>query len=102
MYAGNFNNISPHPWMGAYHGSEQPMLFGTHGNYRGASTPYQIAVSEAMQDAYRAFINDPVSGLTGKDWPSFAEDYDVVRWFASNGTVARNAIGELAEWEDQC
>ncbi|KAF2445006.1 carboxylesterase [Karstenula rhodostoma CBS 690.94] len=102
MYVGNFSNISPRPWMGAYHGSEQPMQFGTHGNYRGASTPYQIAVSEAMQDAYRAFINDPLSGLKGEDWPTFTEDSGVVRWFASNGTVARNAVGELQAWEEKC
>ncbi|KAL1609936.1 hypothetical protein SLS60_001601 [Paraconiothyrium brasiliense] len=102
VYAGNFSNVSPRPWMGAYHGSEQPMQFGTHGNYRGASSPYQIAVSEAMQDAYRAFINDPQSGLKAQDWPAFTADSDVVRWFASNGTVARNAVGELKAWEDQC
>jgi len=102
MYAGNFSNISPRPWLGAYHGSEQPMQFGTHGNYRGASTPYQIAVSEAMQDAYRAFINDPQSGLKGQDWPAFSENSDVVRWFASNGTVAKNVVGELKRLEDQC
>lgn len=88
--------------MGAYHGSELPMQFGTHGNYRSASTPYQIAVSEAMQDAYRAFIDDPQSGLKRHDWPAFTEERDVVRWFASNGTVARNAVGELKALEDQC
>lgn len=102
MYAGNFSNISPRPWMGAYHGSEQPMQFGTHGNYRGASTSYQIAVSEAMQDSYRAFIDDPLSGLKGQNWPAFTEHDGVVRWFASNGTVARNAVGELQAWEDKC
>lgn len=102
MYAGNFSNISPRFWLGAYHGSEQPLLFGTHGNYRGASTAYEIAVSEAMQDAYRAFINDPRSGLENQDWPAFTEASDVVRWFASNGTVARNAVGELKAWEDRC
>lgn len=88
--------------MGAYHGSEQPMQFGTHGNYRGASRSYQIAVSEAMQDAYRAFINDSLPGLEGQDWPAFTEDADVVRWFASNGTVARNAVGELRAREAKC
>ncbi|KAJ4305468.1 hypothetical protein N0V90_000999 [Kalmusia sp. IMI 367209] len=102
MYTGNFSNISPRPWMGAYHGSELPMLFGTHGNYRGASTKYQIAVSEAMQDAYRAFADDPVSGLKGQNWPVYTEQRDVVRWFASNETVARNLVGELKAWEEQC
>ncbi|KAF1974712.1 carboxylesterase [Bimuria novae-zelandiae CBS 107.79] len=102
MYAGNFSNISPRPWMGAYHGSELPMQFGTHGDYRGASTPHQIAVSEALQDAYRAFIYDPHFGLQKYDWPAYTNDRDVVRWFASNGTVAGNVVGGLKMWEDQC
>jgi cholinesterase len=30
QYAGNWTNISPEPWMGAYHSSELPLLMGTH------------------------------------------------------------------------
>jgi cholinesterase len=102
MYAGNFSNISPRPWMGAYHQSELPQLFGTHGNYRGPSTEYEIAVSKAMQDAWRAFANDPQHGLAGQHWPQFTLDSDVVRSFGDNGTVARNGIGDLKIYEGQC
>ncbi|KAI9710743.1 MAG: hypothetical protein M1820_002576 [Bogoriella megaspora] len=92
LYAGNFSNISPRPWLGAYHQSELPLLFGTHGNYRGPSTNYETAVSNAMQDAWRAFANDPEHGLVGQHWPKFTLERDVVRSFGENGTVARNGV----------
>lgn len=88
--------------MGAYHQSDMPMLFGTHGNYRGKSTEYQIAVSEAMQDAWRAFADSPNYGLVEQDWPQFTPESDIVRWFGDDGTVARNGIGDLKRYEDQC
>lgn len=67
-YAGNFSNISPRPWMGAYHSSELPLLMGTHPDYRGPSTALEYATSHAMQDAWVAFAADPVRGLAGQDW----------------------------------
>jgi carboxylesterase type B len=88
--------------MGAYHQSEIPLLFGTHGNYRSPSTELQIAVSESMQDAWRAFADNPLEGLVGKDWPQFTPQQEVVRWFGDNGTVAQNRIGSLKGFEDQC
>lgn len=88
--------------MGAYHQSELPLLFGTHGNFRGRSTGYEIAVSEAMQDAWRAFANDPESGLKEQKWPRFTLNRDAVRWFGDNGIVVRNGFGDLKKFEDQC
>ncbi|KAF2706438.1 acetylcholinesterase [Pleomassaria siparia CBS 279.74] len=81
LYAGNFSNISPRPWMGAYHQSELPLLFGTHGNYRGSSTKYENAVSVAMQDAWRAFADNPQDGLKGEDWPRYTPTRDIFRSF---------------------
>lgn len=46
-YGGNFSNISPEPWMGAYHSSELPMLMGTSGDFRGPSTPLEAEASVA-------------------------------------------------------
>jgi carboxylesterase type B len=88
--------------MGAGHGDELPMLFGTHGNYRGASTSHQIAVSEAMQDAWRAFANDPTGGLKGQDWPEYTTSYDVVRVFGEDESVAKNEVDVLKKQEDAC
>ncbi|KAI9690423.1 MAG: hypothetical protein M1822_009386 [Bathelium mastoideum] len=42
LYAGNFSNVSPRPWEGAYHSSELPLIFGTSGVVRGASTPFEL------------------------------------------------------------
>ena len=88
--------------MGAYHQSELPLLFGTHGNYRGPSTKYEVAVSEAMQDAWRAFANNAQHGLVGQGWPQFTLNHTVVRLFGDNGTVARNGVDVLKMYEDQC
>lgn len=88
--------------MGAYHGSDLPMLFGTHGNFRGLSTEFEIAVSEAMQNTWRAFADDPRKGLAGQGWPQFTLNHDVVRVFGENGTVWRDAVGELEGYQDQC
>jgi len=49
QYAGNFSNVSPVSWMGAYHSSELPLLFGTHDEFRGPSTPFEYQVSYTME-----------------------------------------------------
>lgn len=68
LYGGNFSNISPQWWEGAYHGSEIPLIFGTSGIARGASTPFQLDVSKQMQDYWVAFAEDPVNGLSRLGW----------------------------------
>lgn len=61
-YAGNFSNISPLPWFGAYHSSELPILFGTHYEYRANSTEFEFEVSHAMQALWLSFAQDPQRG----------------------------------------
>jgi len=73
LYSGNFSNISPRPWMGAYHSSELPMLMGTHPDFRGPSTLLEYATSRAFQDAYVAFAGDPVNGLASENWMPYAQ-----------------------------
>ncbi|KAK7698345.1 hypothetical protein SLS64_012593 [Diaporthe eres] len=72
LYAGNFTNVSPQPWLGAYHSAELPLLMGTHGNFRGASSELEEATSLVFQDAYVAFANDPTGGLPGQGWEVYA------------------------------
>ncbi|KAH8813903.1 Alpha/Beta hydrolase protein [Flagelloscypha sp. PMI_526] len=74
LYGGNFSNISPQWWEGAYHASELPLIFGTSGDYRGASTPFELAVSEKMQDYWLAFAEDPVDGLPAMGWDAYEPD----------------------------
>jgi carboxylesterase type B len=62
QYAGNFSNVSPVPWFGAYHSSELPILFGTHYEYRGNSTPFEWDVSFAMEAMWLSFAEDSSRG----------------------------------------
>ncbi|KAK4497208.1 hypothetical protein PRZ48_011658 [Zasmidium cellare] len=99
-YSGNFTNISPRPWMGAYHSSELPLLFGTHPNYRGPSTALEYATSHAMQDAWVAFAKDPVNGLESQDWKVCEKlGAKEVREFG-DGVAAKDV--SLAKVEAQC
>ncbi|TRX91498.1 hypothetical protein FHL15_007503 [Xylaria flabelliformis] len=68
LYGGNFSNISPVPWLGAYHASDLPMVFGTYG-LEGPSGAFEEQVSRKMQDLYLEFIKDPVEGLKRAGWP---------------------------------
>src|SRR5215469_2896477 len=62
-YAGNFSNILPRPWEGAYHWSELPLIFGTSGIGRGENTSFELAGSHRIQDLWLAFITDLEKGL---------------------------------------
>lgn len=100
-YAGNFSNVSPRRWLGAYHSSELPMLMGTHPNYRGSSTPLEYATSHAFQDAYVAFARDPVNGLLSQDWLQYSEmGSATVRQFGGDGVAAKDI--SLADTEAYC
>ncbi|PKY04961.1 carboxylesterase family protein [Aspergillus campestris IBT 28561] len=73
VYHGNYTNISPVPWLGAYHGSDLPAVFGSY-NMSGtgiASTPREIADSRYIQDAWVAFAKDPHNGLARLGWPQY-------------------------------
>ncbi|KAF2684071.1 para-nitrobenzyl esterase [Lentithecium fluviatile CBS 122367] len=78
LYGGNFTNISPQWWEGAFHSSELPLVFGTHDLLRGPSTPFEIAVSEKMQDYWVAFAEDPVNGLPKMGWNAYEPTGDAV------------------------
>ncbi|KAI1174737.1 carboxylesterase [Nemania sp. FL0916] len=67
QYVGNYSNITPYPWMGAFHGSDLPMIFGTY-NLSGGATDIQKQVAERMQDYVFAFLADPHDGLAKLGW----------------------------------
>ncbi|KAI0870187.1 carboxylesterase [Hypoxylon argillaceum] len=66
-YVGNYSNITPYPWMGAYHGADLPMIFGTY-NISGGATDVEKQVAEQMQDYVFAFLADPQNGLAKLGW----------------------------------
>lgn len=60
------------------------MLFGTYGNYRGASTQHEIETSQAMQDNWVAFASGGAEALKKSGWYPFDEILRRTRYF---GTV---------------
>ncbi|EFQ34394.1 carboxylesterase [Colletotrichum graminicola M1.001] len=96
-----FNNTSPRPWMGAYHGSELPLIFGTHADFRGNSTPFEYELSRTMMDAYTAFIKDPAAGLGAIGWPAYTADSRLVRSYGENDTVL-TTVRTLSTIEENC
>ncbi|KAI5272266.1 acetylcholinesterase [Aureobasidium subglaciale] len=74
VYSGNFSNIAPSGWLGAYHSSELPMLFGTYDNFRGVGPALEGETSRAMQDAWVAFTSGGMSGIESSGW----QEYEVL------------------------
>lgn len=92
-YFGTFPNMNPFDWLGAYHSSELPLVFGSYFLTEPSNSlfPYmaptaeEAAVSEYIQGAWVAFAKDPANGLVNYDaWP---------QWFPGNST---NGLVELA------
>jgi carboxylesterase type B len=95
LYAGNFTDISPRPWLGAYHTADLPLVFGTYGT-EGPATDFESRVSERMQDLYLEFIKDPANGLRRAGWPlatGVLDSPDIVT-FAAGGKVEQIAAGD--------
>ncbi|KAI0415974.1 Alpha/Beta hydrolase protein [Xylaria grammica] len=90
QYAGNYSNITPYPWMGAYHGADLPMIFGSY-NISGGTTELQRQVAERMQDYVFAFLADPQGGLAKLGWPqsrgSERNDDNMVRFGDGESTM---------------
>ncbi|KAF4780658.1 chlorogenic acid esterase precursor [Colletotrichum scovillei] len=100
-YSAVFNNTSPRPWMGAYHGSELPMIFGTHADFRGNSTAFEYELSHVMMDAYAAFVKDSTAGLDAIGWPVYTAEERLVRSYGQNNNVT---VGKrtLSDIETEC
>lgn len=100
LYAGNFTNISPKGWMGAWHAAELPLVFGTHADYRGDSTALESATSHAMQDAWLAFVATAGERPSIEGWDAWdeVEGGRVVEF--GNGVAAR--IVDTTEMDANC
>ncbi|RDW83643.1 uncharacterized protein DSM5745_03969 [Aspergillus mulundensis] len=73
LWAGNFSNISPEPWLGAFHWSDLLMIFGTYGKDVGHISELEVDTSIAMQDLFLAFLKDP-RALESEGWAAFEPD----------------------------
>jgi acetylcholinesterase len=92
QYAGMFPNMNPFEWLGAHHGSDVPMNFGTYGlitDFANA-TKFEEEVSRKMQQHILAFASDPWKGPQKIGWkPMIASD-------AKGGSLVRFGADEKA------
>jgi len=95
--AGNFSDLSPLPWLGAYHSSDLPFFHGSYVDYATGS-PLEIATSMAMQDYVLAFMKDPQNGLKQAGWPEYTSG-QALRFGADGNAVA---TVELVDVEGVC
>ena len=82
--------------MGAYHSGELPLIFGTHGDFRGESTKEEVELSERMQDAWVAFVKDPVGGLPAIGWDAYVPGGEALVW-GDDGQIGKVLVSELDE-----
>lgn len=75
--------------MGAYHCSDLPLIFGTHQNYRGASTRLETETSKSMQDAWLALVSSGSKGMNAVAWRPYLLGGTSVRNFG-HGVSAKN------------
>ncbi|KAK0708045.1 Alpha/Beta hydrolase protein [Lasiosphaeris hirsuta] len=114
-YAGNFSSVTPLAWMGAYHASDVPMIFGTYDTptpgrvgFAGPSAvgDFERKVAETLQDYVLTFMEDPEHGLRNRGWPAHDDIFpgggggrNMLR-IAAGAVVARNvSAGEI---DDAC
>ncbi|KAM7184963.1 alpha/beta-hydrolase [Naviculisporaceae sp. PSN 640] len=105
IYEGNFTSVSPQPFLGAYHSSELPMLFGTWDEFRSElNTPEEAALAEAtsnaMQDAWVAFAAHGAAGLERMGWPRYTGGANQVEFFGGDDTPMR--VGDTTAMEETC
>jgi hypothetical protein len=74
-YDGNFSNISPPEFSGAYHASELPLIFGTADEFHGKSTPYEDSVSVRMQRLWLTFATNLETGLWHAGWNLYNSEF---------------------------
>lgn len=95
--AGNFSDLSPLPWLGAYHSSDLPLFDGSFVDFATGSA-LEIATSAVMQDYVLAFMQDPQNGLTQHGWPEYTSGQGLR--FGANGTAS--ATVSLVDIEGAC
>ncbi|KAE8153630.1 carboxylesterase [Aspergillus avenaceus] len=95
QYAGAFENISPFSWLGAYHCSDLPMLFGTYPSHNVSKV--ESETSRVMQDYLFAFASDPEHGLERMGWMPFEPGADgggVMKRFGGSQGPEEDVFGD--------
>lgn len=90
-YFGVFPNLRISDEAGAWHGSENPMIFNTAPNSIPA-TAEQIAFGKYFRGAWAAFAKNPTSGLTAYGWPQYDPSQDTLVRLAYDNKTGPNLI----------
>lgn len=94
VYAGNWTNQDPLPWMGAFHSSDLVMWFGSYPDGEGPpKEALEGETSAAMQDLLFAFLSDPYNGPPVMGWPRFdtnADNGGTMLLFGADGHAVQN------------
>jgi carboxylesterase type B len=98
-WAGNFSNISPVYYLGAFHWSDLLMIFGTYMTDVGEISELEVVTSEAMQDYIFAFLNDSSTVSSTVGWPAFdaAAPHGGLILEFGNKTAVKNITGDFLE-----
>lgn len=86
-YFGVWPNLNPLPWLGAYHSSDIPMIFGTS-DLRGPDTEPEKVMSKYYQTAWATFAKNPTHGLINYGWPTYDSEAKTLVELGFNGTAA--------------
>ncbi|KAI1144983.1 Alpha/Beta hydrolase protein [Nemania diffusa] len=99
QHAGRFPNLNYYEWLGAYHGSDTTISFGTYELLDNVAntTSFEVEVSRSMQDHILAFVKDPYHGpQKTMGWNTLvASDPnggDLIR-FGADGKVSQHVDG---------
>ncbi|KAF1976313.1 alpha/beta-hydrolase [Bimuria novae-zelandiae CBS 107.79] len=82
-YFGEWPNLNPFDWMGAYHSADIPMVFD------------EKATSKCYQGAWIVFAKDPVNGLVQYGWPTYDPEADTLVKLGNRSVEAVFARGDL-------
>ncbi|GME48564.1 Para-nitrobenzyl esterase [Neofusicoccum parvum] len=86
-YFGEWPNLNPLEWLGAYHSSDIPMIFGTS-DLNGPDTEVERATSEYYQSAWVAFAKDPARALEREfGWPVYGAETESLVELGYEGNV---------------
>lgn len=99
-YFGEWPNLNPLAWLGAYHSSDIPMIFGTS-DLRGPDTAAEEAVSKYYQTAWATFAKNPARGLTEYGWPMYDADANTLVELGLNGSKTA-AFSDPSVFDDAC
>ena len=99
-YFGTFPNLNPLPWLGAFHSSDIPMIFGTS-DLRGPDTEAEAETSKYYQNAWAAFARDPEHGLDAFGWPQYDPDSESLIKLGFEGHTEA-VISQGNEFDGQC